>query len=443
MRIPHCCWLVVVVGLVLSACAAEGPTAPADGSQPSTPAAVATAVTVPGGEVTEPQETIPASVSTPATMIAAEQDPVEGEPPTETEEWTPATALAVLSDVCVGRDSLEDWTPKFWLLCNVAAVGPSGGVADMWGFNAECEYDMPDVESALRCIVYDLVNYMIIDYQILESGGDPSETWWLWKAAQADLAQRCHHVVSAGWNDDEPPDACAQYLSSLTAVEPAAAEDGLSGDVIGFGPAGGDRLVVAAVESGDVLNVRDEPMGGIIAMLQIVRGETDERLWVLRPDSSVAAYLQDDAVVATGRARSLGRSTWYEVTVGGYTGWASAAYLAYPAIVEDVTDEVSRTHGGVPQAASMQELARLVVEALGPRVDGEPVTVSGPGWFEGLAETEIDLVVRGSRQFGQRLHIAADADIDSDGTYEIIDARLRTATLQTLCTRGWNAQHCL
>ena len=45
----------------------------------------------------------------------------------------------------------------------------------MWGFNSECEDDLPEVESALRCIVYDLVNYMIIDYQILELDGDPSE----------------------------------------------------------------------------------------------------------------------------------------------------------------------------------------------------------------------------------------------------------------------------
>ena len=63
---------------------------------------------------------------------------------------------------------------------------------------------------------------------------------------------------------------------------------------------------------------------------------------MLRPDSSVAAYLEDDAVVATGRARSLSRSTWYEVTVSSYTGWASAAYLAYPTTVKDVTDEALR-----------------------------------------------------------------------------------------------------
>ena len=230
---------------------------------------------------------------------------------------------------------------------------------------------------------------------------------------------------------------------SPQAPAPDVSEDALAGDAIDFGPALGDRLVVAAVESDDVLNVRDEPMGGIVAMLEIIRGETEERLWVLRPDSSVAAYLEDDAVVATGRARSLPRSTWYEVTAGGYTGWASAAYLAYPAPVEDVTDEVTRAAGGLLEAASMDELARIVLEALEPRISGEPVTVSGPGWFEGLAEMEIDLVVRGSRHFGQRLYIAADAGIDWDGTYEIIDARLRSARLQTLCSRGWNGERCL
>lgn len=230
---------------------------------------------------------------------------------------------------------------------------------------------------------------------------------------------------------------------SLAAVAPEATEDALAGDAIGFGPAAGDRLVVVAVQSDDVLNVREEPMGGIVAMLEIIRGETEERLWVLRPDSSVAAYLEDDAVVATGRARSLTRSTWYEVTVGGYTGWVSAAYLAYPAAVQDVTDEVTQAAGGVPEAASMEELARIVLEALEPRISGEPVTVSGPGWFEGLADMEIDLVVRGSRHFGQRLYISASADIDWDGTYDIIDARLRSATLQTLCTRGWNGERCL
>ncbi len=440
MRIIRClCW-ALVAGSVLSACAAE-PTPVSGGAQPSTPAVSASAVTVPGGEVPEPEATTASTSTTTETTVAtvATVEPVEG--------WTPQQALAVLSDVCAqpleGRGSFEDWTPKFWLLCNVVAVGPSGGVPDMWGFNAECEYDLPDVESALRCVVYDLVNYMIIDYQILESGGDLSETWWLWKAAETDLAQRCERLVSSGWGDDEDRERCAGYLASLPVLEPVATTDALAGDAIGFGPAAGDRLVVAAVESDDVLNVRDEPMSTIVAMLPIVRGETDERLRVLHPDSSVAAYLQDDAVVATGRTRSLGRSTWYEVAVGGYTGWASAAHLAYPAAIEDVTDEVTQATGAVPQAATMDELAQAVIEALGPRLSGEPVIVSGPGWFEGLAEVEVDLVVRGPRHFGQRLYIAASAGIDWDGTFEIIDATLRSVTLQSLCTRGWNGQRCL
>lgn len=425
MRIPYWLCLALIGGLVSSACATERTPVPADATQPSATAVVALAPAVPGEAAVEP---------------------VEEEPPAEIGEWTPETALAVLGDVCSQLmerpGTYGDWTPQFELLCNVVAVGPSGGVPDRWGFNAECE-DLPDVESALRCIVDDLVNYMIIDYQILGLGGDPSETWWLWRAARADLAERCQYVVSSGSNDDELPDACAEYLSSLPALEPSDARDALAGDAIGFGPAPGDRLVVTAVESDDVLNVRDQPMGAIVAMLQIIRGETEERLWVLRPDSSVAAYLEDDAVVATGRARSLSRSTWYEVTAGGYRGWVSAAYLAYPASVEDVTEEVTRAAGGLPEAGNMDELARIVLNALEPRISGEPVTVSGPGWFEGLAEMEIDLVVRGSRRFGQRLYIAASADIDWDGTFEIVDARLRSASLQTLCSRGWNGERCL
>lgn len=97
----------------------------------------------------------------------------------------------------------------------------------------------------------------------------------------------------------------------------------------------------------------------------------------------------------------------------GLHGLASAAYLAYPAAVEDVTEEVICATGGVPpEAAIVDEFVRIVVEAPGPRTSGVPVTVSGPDWFEGLAEVEIDLVVCGSRHFGQRLYIAADAGID-------------------------------
>lgn len=61
---------------------------------------------------------------------------------------------------------------------------------------------------------------------------------------------------------------------SLQALPSDVNEDALAGDAIGFGPAPGDRLVVAAVESDDVLNIRDEPMGSIVAMLQIIRGHT-------------------------------------------------------------------------------------------------------------------------------------------------------------------------
>ena len=137
LRRPYLC-LALVVGLLSSACAAERTPIPADAAQPST-------------------------------TIAAAPEPFEEEPPAEIREWTPEAALTVLGDVCSqpieGRGTLDDWTPKFWLLCNVVAVGPSGGVPDMWGFNAECVGDFLPGPDALSCIMDELVNYLIIDYQ--------------------------------------------------------------------------------------------------------------------------------------------------------------------------------------------------------------------------------------------------------------------------------------
>lgn len=440
MRIPRSFCVALVVGLLPSACATERAPVPGDGAQSSTTTAAALSTTVPGGEVAELQATVTELISTTTTTITAAPQPFEEEPPAGIEEWTPAYVQSVLGDVCGNATGIEDWTPRFWLLCDIRYGGMGAG--DMWGFNAECVGDFLPGPDALSCIRDELVHYFISDYETWLLTGDPSGTWLL-AAAEADLRERCIQVVSNDWGDDELQDACAGYLAGRVHAADAS-DDALAGDAVGFGPAAGDRLVVAAVESDDVLNVRDEPMGSVVAMLEIIRGETEDRLRVMGADSLVAAYLEEnDTVVATGRARSLPGSTWYEVTVGGYTGWASAAYLAYPTTSEDVTDAVTGATGGLPQAANMDELARIVLDALGPHISGEPVTVSGPGWFEGLAEMEIDLVVRGSRHFGQRLHLAADASIDWDDTFEIIDARLRSATLQTLCSRGWNGERCL
>ena len=75
-------------------------------------------------------------------------------------------------------------------------------------------------------------------------------------------------------------------------------------------------------------------------------------------------------------------------------------------------------------------------------ISGAPVTASGPGWFENQVEMEIDLVVRGSRHFGQRLHLAVDAGVDWDDTLEVIDARLRSTASQTGAHRAATAEPC-
>ena len=79
------------------------------------------------------------------------------------------------------------------------------------------------------------------------------------------------------------------------------------------------------VEADDELNIRSLP-------------GTDQDI------IGTAAPTADD-LVATGRARQLPRSFWYEVNHGGVTGWVSVAFVAYEGGTDDATaddDNVSR-----------------------------------------------------------------------------------------------------
>ena len=187
-------------------------------SQPTTDEQTAAALEELASEDLAVATTASTTAAPPISTIVAEapaRDEVKEFAVAKEREWTPEGATEILDDVCLqpieGRGTTDDWTPQFWLLCNVAAVGPGGGVPDMWGLNVECENLLPDVAFALDCIIDDLVNYVIIDYQTIGLGGDPYQTW-LWQAAQADLRERCEHVVAGDWADDDVRAACADML---------------------------------------------------------------------------------------------------------------------------------------------------------------------------------------------------------------------------------------
>jgi hypothetical protein len=111
----------------------------------------------------------------------------------------------------------------------------------------------------------------------------------------------------------------------------------------GFGPAAGATLAVVGIQYDATLPLRSSP-------------GTDQPVKV-----SLGALADD--LVATGRARVLASSIWYEVTAGGVTGWAESRSLAYLGGSYDATAKIVAKLGGPPTAASMLELGRIVATA--------------------------------------------------------------------------------
>ena len=160
----------------------------------------------------------------------------------------------------------------------------------------------------------------------------------------------------------------------------------LPGEVINTGPAAGQVLGVVGVPFDDVLNVRAAP-------------GADQRI-VARLDP-----LADD-VVATGTARQLTGSIWYEVTVKGVAGWANSSFVAWLAGTDDVTAQVVAALGGRPSAPTMLDLGRVVAEAKASAEPPSRVTVTVASSTGDLGEVTYDVVgLADDSVFGERLHV--------------------------------------
>lgn len=111
---------------------------------------------------TEPVTTVAASTTTatPAatTLLPTPSQQQDGLTEASAAEWTPREALAAVGDVCANAIDIENWTPRFWLLCDVVHGGIGAG--DMWGFNAECVGDFLAGPDALKCIRDELVHFL-------------------------------------------------------------------------------------------------------------------------------------------------------------------------------------------------------------------------------------------------------------------------------------------
>ena len=234
---------------------------------------------------------------------------------------------------------------------------------------------------------------------------------------------------AAGANEEvpvpEPSDIDDEGSASAEEVpvpEPSDIDDGA-------GPTAGARLVMIGVRPDDFLNVRDRPGGEIVARLrEIIWQPVDWRFIIYGPDvewedirrdgpeAGLLAEPAETEIVATGNTRrlldSVWHPVWYEIEVGGVTGWASGQHLGVHGQDVDVADQVASVLGGPPSANTLQHLASVVIEALIPEYDPDTWSVtlrSGPGVVESSGDVVVDVItVRDGLSVGYQLGIAAD-----------------------------------
>lgn len=207
------------------------------------------------------------------------------------------------------------------------------------------------------------------------------------------------------------PTTTAVPSTSTTASTTTTSEEDLPGEPIDFGPAAGDEVAVVGVAHDDVLNVRAAP----------------------GTDSEVVAELDPTAsgLIATGRARSLPESIWFEVEVDGATGWVSSAFVGYLGLTDDATAEVIEALGETPGAETMLALGLIVAQAMSSDEPPSRIVMSVPPSVGDLGEVTYDVVGLGDDALGGvRLHIFGDP---SEGGEAFV---LSNVERTFICTRG-------
>lgn len=188
----------------------------------------------------------------------------------------------------------------------------------------------------------------------------------------------------------------------------------LPGESFDLGPEAGEVLAVVGVAHDDVLNVRAKP------------GAEEEILAELTPT--------DADLVATGRARLLPSSIWYEVDADGATGWVSSQFVAHLGDNSDTTSEITAAEGGIPSAPTMVELGEVVAAAVVEPVDGgEGMTRTVLVVDEtvgDLGEVTYDVVgFPDDSVYGERLHVFGSPGDSGGYTLKSVESTL-------LCRRG-------
>lgn len=194
-------------------------------------------------------------------------------------------------------------------------------------------------------------------------------------------------------------------------------DDELPGQSIDLFVEEGDELAVIGVADDDELNLRAKP------------GTDQDVLAALSPTA--------DGLEASGRARQLPSSIWFEVSVGGQTGWVSSAFVSYLGLVDDATAEYLDLVGEAPSAETMTALGAAVAQEFASDDPPSTIVQTVAPTVGDLGEVTYDVVGIGDDAVrGFRLHIFAFVD-EGDEAFT-----LRTIERTTLCTRGLAGELC-
>ena len=204
------------------------------------------------------------------------------------------------------------------------------------------------------------------------------------------------------------PTTTTTTTAGPTTTRPA---EGLPGKPIDFGPRAGDEVAVVGVSHDDVLNVRVAP-------------GTDAAIVAEQPPTATG-------LIATGRARALPESIWFEVTVDETTGWVSSAFIGYLGRVDDATAEVIDVLGETPGAETMLDLGLIVAEAMASDEPPSRIVMSVAPTVGDLGEVTYDVVGLGDDALGGvRLHVFGDPAEGGEGFV------LSNVERTFICTRG-------
>jgi len=197
-----------------------------------------------------------------------------------------------------------------------------------------------------------------------------------------------------GSTTTDPTVPTSTPTSTPTAAAATIPDDELPGEEFEISPAAGRFVAVVGVRHDDTLNVRMAP------------GTDNEIVAELAPTSADS--------VATGRARILTSSIWWEVTTAdGTVGWINSRFTAQIGPTFDTTAQLIGELGTTPEAATIADLGLLVAEAADtdPDIPTDIVMSVEADESGDLTEVTFDVIglgddaVRGIRLqvFGQRL----------------------------------------